>query len=194
MLKTKRLIIRPYEKQDEDKVYAVINSKGIYQTTLNIPYPYPREQIGIWLQFTLKNALYKRGYEWGIFSLDNDYIGNIGIVNIDWKNKNGEVTYFIGETYWNLGYGTEAVEAILVFAFNELQLERVKGRCMTCNPASLRVMQKCHFTVEGIARHEVCKDGIFQDVWQAAILKEDYLGNIGRTKNAGENTTKESNT
>ena len=174
---TKRLFIRAYKAQDKEKVYEVINAKGIYQTTLNIPYPYPKEQVEIWMQFTLKNAQYQRGYEWGIFDKKENYIGNIGIVNIDWKNRNAEVTYFIGENYWNLGYATEVVEEVLHFAFYELELERIKGRCMTCNPASKRVMQKCHFVEEGIARHEVYKEGVYQDVWQAAILKDDYLKN-----------------
>lgn len=174
-IQTKRLLIRPYERQDEEKVYEVINSKEIYQTTLNIPFPYPREQVGVWLQFTLKNTLYKRGYEWGVFDVEQNYIGNVGIVNVDWKNQNGEITYFIGEAYWNQGYATEAVLAMLEFAFVHIQLERVVGRCMTCNPASLRVMQKCHFMQEGIARHEVCKEGIFYDVWHTAIIKEDYM-------------------
>ncbi|MBE6025100.1 MAG: GNAT family N-acetyltransferase [Cellulosilyticum sp.] len=174
MLKTARLVIRPYQKMDEEAVYKVINSKGIYLTTLNIPYPYPKEQVGIWLQFTLKNSLYQRGYEWGIFDLKGEYIGNVGIVNIDWIHKHGEITYFIGETYWNNGYATEAVGAMLTYAFKDLKLERVQGRCMTHNVASLRVMQKCHFQYEGLARHEVQKQGIYLDVWYSAILREDY--------------------
>ena len=119
--------------------------------------------------------LYKRGYEWGIFDKSGTYIGNVGIVNIDWQNKNGEMTYFIGELYWNRGYATEAVMAMLTFGFSTLHLERIQGRCMTSNPSSLRFMQKCQFSYEGMARHEVCKAGIYQDVWHAAILKEDYL-------------------
>lgn len=174
MIQTKRLLIRPYEKKDEEAVYTVINSKGIFKTTLNIPYPYPREQVGIWLHFTLKNSLYHKGYEWGIFTYDGQYIGNVGIVNIDLIHRGGEITYFIGELYWNKGYATEAVKAMLDFAFRQLGLERVQGRCMARNPASLRVMQKCHFKYEGLARHEVLKLGAYEDVWHCAILREEY--------------------
>lgn len=175
MLESKRLLIRPYQKEDEWPVYEIINNKGIFETTLNIPYPYPREQVKVWLHFTVKNSQYERGYEWGIFNKQGQYIGNIGVVNIDHTNQSGEITYFIGEAYWNKGFATEAVLAMLGFAFQDLELERVQGRCMVRNPASLRVMEKCGFLLEGVARHEVKKCGIYEDIWHAAILREDYL-------------------
>lgn len=194
MLQTKRLLIRPYEEKDEEKVYSVLNSQGIYKTTLNIPFPYPREQVGIWIRFTLKNAVHKRGYEWGLFDKNENYLGNVGVVNIDWKNKNAELTYFIGEAYWKQGYATEVVEAMLKFAFCELELERVQGRCMTCNPASLRVMQKCGLIQEGIARHEVRKEGIYYDVCYSAILKNDYYKRHKGCKSEKKNTIKKQDT
>lgn len=175
VLRGKRIFIRPYEKEDEKAVYKVINCEGIYRTTLNIPYPYPKDQVAVWLHFTIKNSSYKKGYEWGIFTYEGTYIGNVGIVNIDYINNSGEVTYFIGQLYWNKGFATEAVQLMLAYGFQELGLERVQGRSMTCNPASLKVMQKCGFTYEGLARHEVFKAGKYVDVWHAAIIKEDYL-------------------
>lgn len=182
MIKTNRLNIRPYEQGDEEAIYGVINSQGIFETTLNIPYPYPREQLKIWLHFIMKNSLYKRGYEYGIFKKDHTYIGNVGIVNIDWVNHHAEITYFIGEEYWGQGYATEAVRAMIRFAFQELGLERIQGRCMVINPASLRVMQKCGLKYEGKARHEVIKSGNYMDVWHTAILKKDFLATEERDR------------
>lgn len=180
MLKTERLLIRPYKREDEAAVYRIVNSEKIYKTTLNIPYPYPREQLPVWIHFTLKNILYKRGYEFGIFHRTEGYIGNIGIVNIDRSNNNAEITYFIGESHWGKGYATEASYAALDFAFNELKMERIQGRCLVNNPASLRVMYRCGFTYEGRARHEVIKEGQYQDVWHAAILKQDGYEQKGK--------------
>lgn len=175
VLQGKRIIIRPYEREDEKAVYKIINCEGIYHTTLNIPYPYPKDQVAVWLHFTLKNSAYKKGYEWGIFTYDGTYIGNVGIVNVDYINNSGEITYFIGEPYWKKGFATEAVKLMLGYGFEVLGLERIQGRCMVRNPASLKVMQKCGFTYEGLARHEVIKEGKYEDVWRSAIIKEDYL-------------------
>lgn len=173
-LSTDRLYLRAYELSDEKEVYQVINTPGIFDTTIHIPYPYPKEQVKVWLHFTMKNCQYKKGYEYGIFTNEGRYIGNMGIVNIDWGNNSGEITYFIGEHYWGCGYATEALQAMLTFGFESLQLERIQGRCIEENRASLRVMQKCGFSYEGLMRHQVIKCGKYLNVWQAAILKEDY--------------------
>lgn len=176
---TRRLHLRMYEMKDEKAVYEVINCRGIFATTLNIPYPYPKEQVRTWIHFTVKNCHYKRGYEYGIFNNEGRYIGNVGVVNIDWLNNSAEITYFIGDAYWGKGYASEAVQGMLAFAFENLGLERVQGRCMKGNPASLKVMEKCGFRYEGLARHEVIKCGTYQDVWHAAILKGDYYTQKG---------------
>ena len=173
-LQTNRLVIRTYRLTDEEKIYPVINDPKIYETTLHIPYPYPKNQIAVWLHFTRKNCEYKKGYECGIF-LGEHYIGNVGIVNVDLMNNQAEISYFIGSAYWGCGYATEAVEAMLIFGFEQLGLERILGRSMLHNEASKRVLTKCGFIYEGIGRHEVMKEGRFLDVYRSSILQSDYL-------------------
>lgn len=171
---TKRLLIRPYEKSDAQAVFEVINDKSIYEMTLHIPYPYPKEQVPIWIHFTQKNSFYQKGYECGIFNLNGQYIGNIGLVNIDYAHRKAEITYFIGKDYRNHGYATEALEGVLNYAFMELGLERVSGSAMCHNVGSIKVMEKNHLRCEGIARHEVLKLGEYMDVWHGAILKSEF--------------------
>ena len=171
---TKRLLIRPYEQEDSEAVFKVINDKSIYEMTLHIPYPYPKEQVAVWIYFTQKNRLYQKGYECGIFDLEGQYIGNIGLVNIDYKNKKAEITYFIGKAYRKKGYATEALERMLEYAFIELTLERVSGCAMCHNVASIKVMEKNHLTCEGIARHEILKEDKYIDIWHGAILRSEF--------------------
>ena len=171
---TKRLLIRPYEKSDAPAVFEVINDESIYEMTLHIPYPYPKEQVPIWIHFTQKNSFYKKGYECGIFNFKGQYIGNIGLVNIDYTHKKAEMTYFIGKDYRNEGYATEALAGLLYYAFRVVGLERVSGSAMCHNQASIKVMEKNHLRCEGVARHEILKDGEFIDVWHGAILKDEF--------------------
>lgn len=181
VFKTKRLIIRPYQLADEQAVYQVINNAGIYAMTINIPYPYPKDQVATWIHFTLKNAAYKLGFEWGIFDQKGYYLGNIGLVNINWQHHHGEVTYFIKQEAWGQGYATEAVAAILNYGFLNLQLERVQGRFMAENKASSRVLEKCGFVYEGTARHAVMKDYTYKDIVYCALLKKTYLEKMSKS-------------
>ena len=171
---TKRLFMRAYQKEDMLKVYKVINDPNIYATTLQIPYPYPKERLETWFYFMQKNEAYGKGYECGIF-LQDEYVGHVGLVNIDASHHCAEITYFIGKAYWGKGYATEAVKAMVKFGFENLHLERIVGRAMCHNQSSIRVLEKSGFLFEGIARHEVCKDGKFIDVYHSGILSGDHF-------------------
>lgn len=173
-LRSDRLIIRTYQMGDEDQVYDVINDPKIAKMMLRMPYPYPREQLAVWLHFTRKNSEYEKGYECGIFYKEQ-YIGNVGIVNVDLTYHQAEITYFIGTKYIGQGFATEAVKTMLRFGFETLGLERIQGRCMCHNIGSKKVLDKCGFQYEGIGRHEVLKEGTYQDVYHSSILHSEYL-------------------
>ena len=175
VIETKRLILRPYLFEDIFEVYRVVSRKEIYEMTLMIPHPYPFENVEPWIRFTIKNIEYKLSYELGIFERETGiYAGNIGLTNLSKQNNSGELAYFVDPEKWGHGYATEAVKGILSFGFNELGLERILGRCMTCNLASKRVMEKNGLLLEGIARHEVRKEEKYIDVFRLAILSSEY--------------------
>ena len=71
---------------------------------------------------------------------NNELLGSISLVEID--GSIAKLGYWIGEPYWDSGYCTEALSAILKFAFNDIGLKKVLAEHLTSNPASGRVMQK----------------------------------------------------
>lgn len=102
-------------------------------------------------------------------------IGMINLVNIDWKSG----VAFSGLRLFNnshkrKGYGKDAVMAIMDYAFNELRLHRLEGSIIETNVPSKKLYEKCGWTVEGIKRQAVYKNGKFYDELQVAILKSDY--------------------
>ena len=107
------------------------------------------------------------------------YLGNCGVINVQPALRSGAISYFVNPDCWNLGYATEACSAMLAFAFNELGLCRVSGRCMAKNGASRKVMEKLGFLYEGTGKRELLKDGVFYDVDHLAILKEEWAGYLG---------------
>lgn len=174
-IKTSRLLLRPYEIGDEEAVFSVISKREIYETTLLIPHPYPRESVVYWIHLTRKNIERKIAYELGSFHQETGkYIGNCGIANLSFQNNSGELAYFIDPNEWHKGYGTEAVKQILSFGFNVLQLERIIGRCMSHNIGSQKVLEKNGLQFEGVARHEVRKEEQYRDILRYAILRADY--------------------
>lgn len=83
-------------------------------------------------------------------SIDNteNWIGMISLQNINHIDSNAEIAFFIGETIEHgKGYITEAVEALVNYGFNNLNLHRIYGA--TPNPAAKKVFTKLGFKKEG---------------------------------------------
>jgi len=81
--------------------------------------------------------------------------------------------YWMGVSWANQGYMTAAVRAVIPFAFSTLRLHRVEAACIPANIASIRLLEKCGFRQEGIARQYLCINGIWQDHLLYAQLSDD---------------------
>lgn len=68
---------------------------------------------------------------------------------------------------------TEAVTAVLAFAFDTLALHRIQASHLPRNPASGRVMQKVGMQREGLHRGRYRKGAVFEDVEEYAVLRSD---------------------
>ena len=73
-------------------------------------------------------------------------VGTIGFVWIDDEHNCAEIGYSLAQEYWGRGLMTEALRAMLEFAFVRLHLNRVEAMFDVRNRASGRVMEKCGFT------------------------------------------------
>ena len=174
-MQTSRLWLRPYRQEDCEAVFKVLQFKVISDMTQRIPHPCTMEYVEHWMQWIQSGREAGNSCEFGLFAKDGGaYIGNCGLSEIYRRNHQASVVFFIHPAQWGRGYATEALCAVVAFAFKQLQLERIKGRCFSDNPASRRVMEKSGFTLEGVARHDIYKNGKFKDVDCLSILRGDY--------------------
>ena len=92
------------------------------------------------------------------------------ILGEDIYHRSAEVGYWVGEEYWGRGLATEATRAFLDYAFEEFYLHRIFATAFEGNRASMRVLEKCGFTLEGRRKMAVDKDGkIFDDFLYAIV-------------------------
>lgn len=77
-----------------------------------------------------------------VIDLDNEKsIGIVGFKNLDWVNRNSELFIYIGdEEYWGKGYGTQALELIIKFAFNNLNLHMLYLEVFSYNKNATKLM------------------------------------------------------
>jgi ribosomal-protein-alanine N-acetyltransferase len=114
-------------------------------------------------------------YYWNIV-LNDLPIGRINITQVNDVIEMVHISFMIGMNWWNKGFTTEALDAIVRFFFEEVGANRIEGRNDPQNPSSEKVMIKCGFRYEGTLRKGGKNSFGLVDCKQYAILAEDYLG------------------
>ena len=173
-IETSRLELRSFDVDDASDVQRLAGVREIADTTLNIPHPYEDGMAEQWI------AGHKAEYESGtnvVFAVvlrdSTQLIGAIGLT-IDRSAEKGELGYWIGKSFWGLGFCTEAATAVLDYGFATLGLNRISARHFARNPASGRVMEKIGMIVEGTARQDTIKWGNYEDLVLHGILRNEW--------------------
>lgn len=119
-----------------------------------------------------------RAYPFLIFrDSDNMLIGGVTLANVRRGIvQAGTIGYWVGAPHAHRGHMTLALRVLLPTLFGELGLHRVEAACIPGNTASVRVLEKCGFTREGLARRYLCINGIWQDHLLFGLLHDDLRG------------------
>ena len=120
---------------------------------------------------------YKRGayFDWAVTLTDSGkMIGTCGFTSIDFENGRAEVGYVLNPDFWGRGIATEAVSAVIEFAFKELGANRVEAHFIEGNNASLRVMEKCGMSFEGYLRQYMLIKGEYKNIGIAAVTRDRF--------------------
>ena len=174
-LSAERLILRPFALSDAQRISELCNNYNIYKNTLTLPFPYPIESALSWIPTHDENFANDKLYDFAITDIaTGELYGAIGLSN-NQRHKNGEIAYWIGEDYWGNGYATEAVKAVIGFAFTEKGYHKVWGRFFTTNPSSGKVMEKAGMVKEGLQIGHVIKEGKFMDLALFGIINKDAI-------------------
>jgi UDP-4-amino-4,6-dideoxy-N-acetyl-beta-L-altrosamine N-acetyltransferase len=172
MYKGTKVSLQSLERKHLSKCVEWLNDPEVVET-LSMSEPVSMESEQRWFDNHLKDEHSKI---LAIETVDGEYIGNIGLHNIDLHNRKAELGIFIGEKkYWGKGYGTEAVLLGLKLAFEGLNLNKVYLRTFINNERAQKCYEKAGFKKEGILRQDMFKSGDYVDCIIYSVLIEDYF-------------------
>ena len=128
-----------------------------------------------WFERTLA-AQGKDGYHFTICLLADDRpIGTIGLFDLDLRNGNAGLGISIGDPAdTNHGFGSDALRALVGWAFDMLRLERVWLDVYDFNARAQLVYERVGFVHEGTQRHAIFRHGRFADVHRMAVLAGEW--------------------
>lgn len=171
VLKSERLTLRHFTRDDIGQIRELLSTPEIAGMTLNVPYPYPDGAAEAWIGTHEQAAADGKGWTWAITRRSDEVLVGAIALGVVKEHRRGTLGYWLGVPFWNQGYMSEVAQAVVAFGFDALDLHRIDARCLTRNPASARVMEKAGLTYESTAHDFVIKHGAFEDVATYALLK-----------------------
>jgi len=160
------ITLRNYDISDPDRLGNLADNEHVSRFLTNsFPCPYTKTDAERWVGRGAKypNSLLK------VIQYEGYPVGSICLhPQSGWKQHVAEMGFWLGEPYWGLGIAPEALTAVTESALSELGYKKVFGEVLGPNEASMRVLEKCGYRLEGVLEYEVLKSGQYFDVYKFA--------------------------
>ncbi len=179
VLETKRLIIRDHLSSDLNGVYALLSD---LETMRFIPelivtsIEEAKENLDMCIEESRKAR--RRKYFLSIIDKEtNKYVGQVGfgILKIENNEKLIDLVSFIRKEYWRQGIGEESSKKLMEYAFQELNVIKIKMGFIQGNIASEQLMKKIGLQKEADLRNEIFHEGEWKNRVIYGILRGEWI-------------------
>lgn len=170
-----RVYLNTLNRNDAKPLEVIGNDYEIFYNTPSVPYPYSMEHAVVFVESAIEKYMRREEFHMGIRLQSNELIGMCALSNIDLTNKKAELGYWLGKMYWGKGYATEALNLMLGFGFDKLDLNKIYAKVLSYNERSIKLLSSLKFSKEGINRQDIFHMGKFFDDISFGLLKKEYV-------------------
>jgi len=166
------VILRAFEREDAERCYRWMNDPNIVRT-LKSRYPMAFSNEMAWLDRAMEPTSGERHF--AIERKDDRvHIGNASIHDIDWVSRTAAFGLFIGEpSAWNRGFGSDAIGTLMRFAFEEMNLRKLRINVFDYNDRAKHVLESRGFVQEGRLRREFYREGLYHDLVILSTFRDE---------------------
>lgn len=162
-----KVILRPIQTDDFRYIIKWSNDPEI-KKYYDDDYPKTLAESKEWYK-KIKSNRYQQKF---MVVVDGEPIGDLELDHITWRSGDAELRIRIGEKHlWNNGYGTDAIQVGLKYAFGKLNLSRVYLRVYADNLRAIHSYEKAGFIKEGKLSR---RTGDFREIILMRILKGEF--------------------
>jgi ribosomal-protein-alanine N-acetyltransferase len=165
-------IVRDWKPADASALARHANDRRIWRNLRDaFPHPYTLANADAFL--ALANAM--SPVTFFAIVINDEAAGGIGYtLHQDVERVSAEIGYWLGTAFWGRGIMTSAVDAVTRYAFAQHEeLRRIYAVPFAWSAASMRVLEKVGYRLEGRMRQSAIKDGQVTDQLLYAIVRED---------------------
>ena len=175
-IKTDRLILRPFEKNDFDSVlgyYSLpdvqryLDWKARDKTEAKLAFDEMRKQTRLTRPGELLTLAVVR-------KADGKVMGHVSLRYTDATAAQGEIRFAIAPMFRNKGYGSEAVKSAVTLGFDTYKFHRIFARTAGQNEASARLLKNLGMRLEAHYREHALFQGEWDEELHFAILDREW--------------------
>jgi ribosomal-protein-alanine N-acetyltransferase len=146
MIKGEKVVLRGKRLEDARQDYAWKTDPELSQLDATLPLEVPFKTYLLTYAEELDRSIDGKGHLFAVETLDGKHIGNCCYYNVERGRREAEVGILIGDAaYWDAGYGTDAVNALLDHVFRKERLRRVYLHTLAWNTRAQKAFKKCGF-------------------------------------------------
>ena len=156
------LVLCSYRESDVERLVALANSENVSRYLVDtFPHPYTKADADWWIATgSQENGAVTKVIEWR-----GEFVGSVGTTpQRGWRSHIAEIGYWLSEAYWGRGIATSALQKMSAIAFEELGFDKLFAPVLAPNRASMKVLEKNGYFLEGILKGEVVKSGQVFDI------------------------------
>jgi len=175
ILETNRLILREWQLADAGAAVEGLNNLEVSKWLAVVPHPYTKADAEGFIAYCMSKPA---GYYYFaiVLKAENKVIGGTSLDRINETQGTAGGGIWLNETYHGHGYGIEAFNARIAFAFETLGLRRLENGFFEGNAASQKMQERLGYVAEGRRKGCFCKaDGQYKDEIITGLPREEWI-------------------
>jgi len=173
-LPTERLLLRPLQAGDASALFAMYGDPQVMRYWSSPPWAgldqaeamIAGDAHGLATSEHLRLALADRS--------DDRLLGTCSLFSFNLSNRRAEIGYALSRAEWGRGLMHEALQALVGYAFETLDLHRLEADIDPRNRASARTLERLGFRLEGVLRERWIVAGEVSDSGLYGLLQRDW--------------------
>ena len=173
-IETDRLVLRQITKDDAEDIFKYLSDETVMKYYGLEPFKSideAWEEIA-WYQSTFDE---NSGIRWGItLKGHGKVIGSCGFLNKVPRHFRSDIGFELSQDFWGQGIANEALEAVIKYGFEQLNLQRIQALIEPPNNSSQKLVERNGFIKEGLLRNYEFTCGEFNDLFMYSLIKQDF--------------------
>jgi ribosomal-protein-alanine N-acetyltransferase len=145
-IRTKRLLLRPFEEADARRVAYLAGAYDVAKMCGRVPHPYTMASAYDFIDMTRRRRESGAEHAFAVTAPIDGLVGSCGVMRVgDGDSATYEIGYWFGISYWGLGFASETAQALMGWAREKLGAKSFAAGHFFDNPASGNVLRKLGF-------------------------------------------------